>query len=337
MTSIETGSHPELFTNGEAMRPPQAVQAAREILTQGYAEVELGPESILGQEVADIHAEAEAFFEVVHESGLSDERVFRYRTEDDKPAVMSGVRLGALADEYSIDASRPDLCDTIAYMPADLDKLPNPATFYGLPVIQKMLVYRERVMRFAQGVADELAEHYGGDYLDLDPHSFLDEKVYPANRSTQEFRQERHTDDGFLTIGIVDQPGLELLDHNGEVIKKVNPSKNKVIVMPGDVLTNLTGGFLRDAEGNIVEDEHGFGIAYNEDVIAPQRHQVVNYRELPRKGLFAFTSPDVTQVIRPWVETDGNKDINIAAEAALAQVQFGMAALEDPELVPGHR
>ncbi len=311
----------------ESLRSPQAVEAAAQIIERGYGIVELGPEEV-GREVFEIHLEAIQFFEDVERQDETGEAIYRYRTEDDRPLTMSGTRLMRFSDEYADVPEEPDLCDTIALMPADLDKIPNADDLLNERVIQAMLVYRERVQHFAQEVLDELADMYGAEHLSIDPHSFLDMKRYPVNKSDLTYRQKAHTDDGLLTIGMADRPGLQLLDPEGNVIEVGEPSNTRVVVMPGDVLTNLTGGFEENEDGEMVPVE---------GAIAPQWHEVVNYRDYERFGLYNFVFPDVTKWIDPWVETDANRNLNISKAANESQAQFGMAYLEDPARVPTSR
>lgn len=308
--------------NPEFHNLPDYHKVVEQIVEQGYAMVEIGPETEVKPELERMYEATERFITEAAASGITDERVFRYRTADDEPLTMSGLRLMNLSDEYSTTPDRPDLCHTLSFMPADADKIPNWEDFVTHQATQSMMPFYGRMYDFAQGVVDALAEQYGGTPIDIGPHSFFDAKFYPANRSQDEFRQAAHDDGQILTIALADQPGLELLTYDeSKIINVLKPSTNRVVVMPGDLLTYLTGGF--DADGQPVSG-----------AITPQKHQVRNYPNLPRHFAGLFVNPDVTSWTEPWVETQFNSGFNISAHANNSQREFGMAYYEPVERVP---
>ncbi len=330
----------------------QAEKAAQEIMDRGFATMEIGNEPEMSKMLNTAWSLADEHFEqaaIEANNGNTGQEIFRYRTHDDQPATMSGTRLWELKDEYSYTDDKPDLCNTLAFMPGDGDeyegvatRAPNWEEFTALPATQALIEVRQRFMLAGTAVMQKLAERYGVDapsQEDFDPHSFMDIKTYPTNNGSRPFRQGPHDDGQLLTIALADQKGLELItpnysyDDNGTPqiedgpIHICEPSPNTVVIMPGSILTWMTGGFMYDAEGNIT------GVA--KGAIAPQHHMVRNASpESERHFAGLFLNPDVTKWIEPWLTTSLNNGMPIGQIANDTQTEFGMAPYVPPEYVP---
>ncbi|MGH3415912.1 MAG: 2OG-Fe(II) oxygenase family protein, partial [Actinocrinis sp.] len=98
--------------------------------------------------------------------------------------------------------------------------------------------------------------------------------------------QQPHEDAVFLTVIWTSAPGLEAV--LGEQPRAMDFAPDEVAVMPGSVLTAMTGGEVR-----------------------PLFHQARNHHILERKSIMYFVSPDAEFAVEPFVTNEFNEGTDI--------------------------
>ena len=127
---------------------------------------------------------------------------------------------------------------------------------------------------------------------------------YEPPKHDRDTLQDRHEDGHLLNFVKATSPGLEI-EVDGR-FEPVRLARNEVLVMPGSVLTALTGG-----------------------LIPPLYHQVRNLgAPASRLSLMFFINPPV-RPIAPWIVNDTNRDTNILDLLLKNSAMFGLPALDE--------
>ena len=133
---------------------------------------------------------------------------------------------------------------------------------------------------------------------------------YEPARHGRELLQDPHEDGHLVTLVTSNEPGLELQVDGAFVPANVGP--DHFVVMPGSLLSLMTGYRVK-----------------------PGYHQVRNSRRSdPRLSMMFFVNPEIDQQLKPWIENESNKGIDIIERANAAPKQFGYPSLED--ILSGH-
>jgi isopenicillin N synthase-like dioxygenase len=117
--------------------------------------------------------------------------------------------------------------------------------------------------------------------------------------------QDKHEDGHLLTVLHATAPGLEIFID--ECAGPLLPAPDEVVVMPGSVLTALTGGR-----------------------VAPLYHQVRNHNlgEGERQSLMYFVNPEIDEPLYSWAASDRGERIDIRPHVQNAPSMFGLPPVE---------
>lgn len=256
------------------------------IMADGYATLRLGPSD--AERLAALHQESSEFF------GRSADAKRRHST----PNLGTGYRPHGAA--HSGYADKPDQNDSFLYWLPSFKTPPNEHEITGFLTAYE--AYRQVVARITSELTDELRKHYGSDSVTpFEKASVLQINSY-AEPSDEEFLQQAHEDADFLTVIWASAPGLELVV-GGEPLPMDFPP-DEVAVMPGSVMTAMTGGEIQ-----------------------PLDHLVRNTRSVGRKSIMYFVSPDVEAPIKPYLVNDYNRSLDIRQLVVdNPQSHFGLTA-----------
>ncbi len=118
--------------------------------------------------------------------------------------------------------------------------------------------------------------------------------------TTNELLQHAHEDAVFLTVISTNSPGLEGIFKDD--VKPFTISPDEVLVMPGSVMTDMTGGEIQ-----------------------PLYHQARNHGNVNRKSIMYFVNPDIKTTIPPFIVNDENRELDIQKRIINNHQQFGLS------------
>jgi isopenicillin N synthase-like dioxygenase len=268
-----------------AFSPETIAQAARDILENGYAIVKLGEAE---------HSRLDA----------AVEGTVQFFT---KPAEFKNAHASAdynygyrpFGVEYSITPDRPDVNECFTLWGDRLDKIPDAETISDYTGV--LSDWRDALAPLVRGVLDQLARSCGGAAApDFRQGSYLQINYYLTADSEREMLQDRHEDGHMVTVIHPTRPGLEAYI-DGEP-QPVTLAEDEVLMMPGSVLTLLSGG-----------------------TIQPLYHQVRNLGLADRRSIIYFVNPELDEPLFAWQGED-TRDIcehvrNMPASFGLPQVE----------------
>lgn len=212
------------------------------------------------------------------------------------PNRASGYRPHGYAHAGSPD--QPDLNDSFLYWKRRRETLPHHEEIG--PFLDAAESHRTTVARIATEVIDGMRAFYSYQHdLTFEDASFLQINSF-AEPTDRELLQLPHEDAILLTVISTSAPGLESV--LGATAKPVTLAPNEVLVMPGSVMTVMTGG-----------------------KIEPFYHQVRNHNLLGRRSIMYFVSPDTTRLIEPYVRNESNADVDIRALVISNPQTFGLS------------
>jgi isopenicillin N synthase-like dioxygenase len=241
-----------------------------QIASEGYALIRLDPSE--ARRLAELHREATEFF------ALDTDAKLRHAV----PNRSTGYRPHAYAHAGYPD--KPDLNDSFLYWPQASKTPPNSGEIG--PFLAANEAYRQVAARITGDVIDCLRDRYGyRAELPFEDASVLQINSF-AERSDAELLQQSHEDAVFLTVIWTSAVGLEAV--RGEELRPLNFGPDEVAVMPGGVMTMMTGG-----------------------EIEPLFHLARNHRILDRKSIMYFVSPDASGPIEPFTVNDFNRGTDI--------------------------
>lgn len=237
--------------------------------------------------LAAVHHEATAFFARDTEARLLHA----------VPNRSTGYRPHAYAHAGVPD--KPDLNDSFLYWPQKSKTPPNDRQIASFLDAQE--AYRLVARRIAAELIDELRARYGCDAgLPFEEASVLQVNSF-GKPSEEELLQQQHEDAILLTVIWASAPGLEVVAGGG--LRPLTFAPDEVVVMPASLMTVMTGGEIQ-----------------------PLYHLVRNHRNVDRKSVMYFVSPDADREIEPFVVNDYNRTTNIR-ELVLnnPEAYFGLA------------
>ncbi len=238
--------------------------------SEGLALVRL--DSTEAGRLADLHHEAKAFF------ALGTDAKLRHAVAN----RSTGYRPHAYAHAGVPD--KPDLNDSFLYWPQRSKTPPNSGEISGLLAATE--AYRQVAAQITADVVKELCARY--DYrreLSFEQGSVLQVNSF-SERSDAELLQQPHEDAVFLTVIWTSAEGLEAV--RGEGLRPLTFAPDEVAIMPGSVMTTMTGGEFE-----------------------PLYHLARNHGILDRKSIMYFVSPDTTSPIEPFIVNDYNRGTDI--------------------------
>lgn len=272
--------------------PEQIRDASRCILDDGYARVRVdaGMVAVLDQ----IFDSAEKFF-----ARKAAEKQ-RYARAD----ILEGYRdVGA---ERSGPLKRPDLNESFSLVLRNMarsDIAPWTATN---PLHRALRAAAPRYAALVDAILEGLRCEINpqGDRVSSVDCSYLQLNYYRPEGEQRDFLMDVHEDGHLLTVVTSRQPGLEA--EIGGRFEALEFASDELLVMPGSILTLMTGGRIK-----------------------PLPHRVRNVAGVKaRASLMYFGNAPVTRAPRPWVAAaDGSLPDIGTATAEKSQV-FGLPSIE---------
>jgi isopenicillin N synthase-like dioxygenase len=201
--------------------------------------------------------------------------------------------------QYSSSPDRLDMNESFTYWSDDHTLIPGHETIGGFT---SALHSGWRVMvDLASSLMADIARRFTYHrYIDFKRASYIEVNWY-LDDSSRDLLQYRHEDGHFLTLVTADGPGLEI-ELDGAMVP-VEFAPDEVLVMPGSLLTAMTGGR-----------------------IPPLYHQVRNHHLPARCAILFLLNPPFDEKIEPFVRNDQNKNFDIAALAQTNGKEFGLPA-----------
>jgi len=254
-----------------------------QIFSTGSATLRL--DSSGADRLADLFRESRSFF-----SSETSEKL-RYSV----PNRNNGYRPHGSAHSGSPD--KPDLNDSFLYWKHRRETLPSHQDIG--PFLDALEAYRLVAAAVVNDVIESLGTRYGYRHaLPFTNASVLQVNSFGA-AVDRDLLQHSHEDATLLTVITANAAGLEAVI--GEEVRPLTFAPDEVMVLPGSVLTEMTGG-----------------------EIPPVYHQVRNHRILERKSIMYFVSPDADGPIEPFVVNDYNRGTDIRESVINNPQTFGL-------------
>jgi isopenicillin N synthase-like dioxygenase len=268
-------------------------KAAHDILEQGYAVVKLG----------DLDAGN-------LQTAISTAVQFFQRPLEDKMAHGSadhnyGYRPFGI--EYSRVPERPDMNECFTLWSSRLDLIPNAGDIDELT--GSFLDWRDSLAPLVQGVLDEVAQHFGADKAPaFEKAAYLQINYCLPAPAERDLLQDKHEDGHMVTVLHATAPGLEIYpggDAASGTVQPMLPGPDEVVIMPGSVLTALSGG-----------------------KIEPLYHQVRNHGLDDRQSLMYFVNPEIDEPLYSWIDNAEGERTDIREHVQNAPSMFGLPPVE---------
>ena len=262
--------------------------AARDLIDHGYAVVKL--DDIDAGRLSTAISTAVRFFQRPEQDKLkhgSDDHNYGYRP--------FGI-------EYSITPDRPDMNECFTLWSSRLDLIPNSDDITELT--ESFLRWRDSLAPLVHAVLTEVAREFGAEVApEFEKASYLQINYCLPTPPERDLLQDRHEDGHMVTVLHSTAPGLEIFAD--ETATPMQPGPDEIVIMPGSVLTALSGGR-----------------------IAPLYHQVRNHGLDDRQSLMYFVNPEVEAPLYAWVDSaDGSRE-DIRAHVQNAPTMFGLPPVE---------
>jgi len=222
------------------------------------------------------------------------------------PGLHVGYRFSGI--EYSATPDRPDLNDSINLSSGwQRSVADTSAAFDFYQTADRLLAVLDAL---AQSLLLGVAQRYPGSHQPPETahHSWLQVNYYRSFPAMRDVLQDKHEDGHLLTVWHSAKPGFEIFPHDSEIGTPVTLDDEHMLVMPGSLLTLLTGGD-----------------------IAPLHHRVVRSAASEgRMALMYFVNPTAQQPLYSYKPGTGAELEDIAAIGARNPQHFGLPQLEQP-------
>lgn len=261
---------------------------------QGYATIRLDPAVLAGLD--RVESQAKQFF--AQSSPLKHSFAV--------PRCVEGYR--EIGPEYSLVPERPDLTESFSFWYRNRRRPDITAWRDTCPLHVTM----HQTADILSGVVAELFAAMAATWaptgdrtpaLRFQEASYLQINYYEPAQHSRDLLQDPHEDGHLITLVRASEPGLEI--RIGEHFKAVELEADEMLVMPGSLLTLMTG-----------------------NVVPPLFHQVRNsQRRTARYSQMFFVNPELDQKLDPWIRNASNEGIDIIEHANSAPNQFGLPTL----------
>ncbi len=267
-------------------------KAAQDILDRGYAVVKLSD-----LDTANLH------------TAIGTAVDFFQRPLEDKTAHGStdhnyGYRPFGI--EYSISPDRPDMNECFTVWSSRLDLIPNAEDVAD--VTDAFLAWRDSLVPLVKGVLDEVARNFGTTGAPaFEKASYLQINYSIKAPAERDLLQDKHEDGHMVTVLHATAPGLEIYadGEQADEVKPMLPGRDEVVIMPGSVLTALSGGKIQ-----------------------PLYHQVRNHLLDDRQSIMYFVNPEIDEPLFGWVDSPDGERADIREHVQNAPSMFGLPPVE---------
>lgn len=203
--------------------------------------------------------------------------------------------------EYSQSPERPDLNASFTFWGRLRSTIP--AGEQQPDLVDALEAYNNVVIRLGSAVLQDVSRYFGRDTpIDFVGSSYLQLNHYRPSVAKRHLLQDPHEDGHLITILHADQPGLEI--HIDHAFQPVLPGPSQLIVMPGSILTLMTGG-----------------------LVAPLVHRVRRAPVPSRMSIMYFVNPSVASDITPFIHNELNANVNIRQRVIKKPREFGLPAI----------
>jgi isopenicillin N synthase-like dioxygenase len=271
-----------------------ATELAAALKACGYLKLRCQPE--VAAAVNKVLYEAEVFFSLPqtlkNQNGLGD--------------LCEGYR--GLATEYSHVEERPDLHESFWVHAFNAEKARARLEHHGQSLYANMLHLAELFDKMIAAILVTLQRYYGVSNVN-EPQfttafgSHLQLNYYNPPQHDRDLLMDCHEDGLLFTILHSNASGLEIRAPDGS-FNPVTTAPGEVFVMAGDIAMLLSGGEIQ-----------------------PLYHRVRNLPEVPKRiSLMYFANPDASydRRLKPWRETEVNRDVDIMRRVIENPLKFGL-------------
>lgn len=267
-------------------------KAAGDILDHGYAVVKLND--------LDTRNLASALSTAV--------RFFRRPVEDKMAHGSSDHNYGyrPFGIEYSITPERPDMNECFTLWSSRLDLIPNAADIDDLT--GSFLDWRDSLAPLVEAILDLVASHFdAASAPEFEKASYLQINYCLPAPAERDLLQDKHEDGHMVTVLHATAPGLEIYAQgfDSDEVTAILPDADEVVIMPGSVLTALSGG-----------------------AIAPLYHQVRNHGLDDRQSIMYFVNPEIDEPLFGWADSADGTRADICEAVKNAPSMFGLPPVE---------
>ena len=263
-------------------------QAARDILDSGYAVVRLSE-----LDAGNLHRAIDTAVEF-----------FQSPLESKKAHGSTDHNYGyrPFGIEYSISPDRPDMNECFTVWSSRLDLIPNAQDIPELT--DSFLSWRDSLAPLVKAILDEVAQNFGVDEApEFEKASYLQINYCLPAPAERDLLQDKHEDGHMVTVLHATAPGLEI--YVNDEVKPMLPAADEIVIMPGSVLTALSGG-----------------------KIEPLYHQVRNHGLDDRQSIMYFVNPEIDEPLFGWIDAPDGERADIREHVQNAPSMFGLPPVE---------
>jgi isopenicillin N synthase-like dioxygenase len=204
--------------------------------------------------------------------------------------------------EYSQTPDRPDMNECFTLWSSRLDLIPNAQDIPELTAA--FLAWRDSLAPLVKAILDEVARNFGTDDApEFEKASYLQINYCLPAPPERDLLQDKHEDGHMVTVLHATAPGLEI--YVGDEPTPMLPGPDEVVIMPGSVLTALSGG-----------------------KIEPLYHQVRNHGLDDRQSIMYFVNPEVDEPLYSWIASPDGSRADIREHVQNAPTMFGLPPVE---------
>ena len=266
---------------------PVLARAARDILEQGYCIVKLSE-----LDAAALHGAIDTAVDFFR-------RPLAEKTAHGSTDHNYGYRPFGI--EYSRVPERPDMNECFTVWSSRLDLIPNAQDIPELT--GAFLRWRDSLAPLVAGILAEVAKSFGADAPEFEKASYLQINYCLPAPAERDLLQDKHEDGHMVTVLHATAPGLEI--YVGDDVRPTLPAADEVVIMPGSVLTALSGG-----------------------AIEPLYHQVRNHGLDDRQSIMYFVNPEIDEPLHSWTDTVDGERVDIREHVQNAPSMFGLPPVE---------
>jgi isopenicillin N synthase-like dioxygenase len=263
-------------------------KAARDIIDQGYAVVKLS--DLDAGNLQNAIATANRFFR-----RPLDEKIHHGSTDHNYGYRPFGI-------EYSLVPERPDMNECFTLWSSRLDLIPEADKITD--VTEAFLAWRDSLAPLVQAILDQVAATFAaGRAPEFEKASYLQMNYCLPTPPERDLLQDKHEDGHMVTVLHATAPGLEI--YVNDEVKPMLPDADEIVIMPGSVLTALSGG-----------------------KIPPLYHQVRNHGLDDRQSIMYFVNPEVDEPLYSWIDAPDGSRADIREHVQNAPTMFGLPPVE---------